>query len=160
MSVIRYTVTEEAGTTSFVGPGHAIKMLVAACAREPTTVRELLDYVRRYDAEFVSAVMRGLSVFDEHNIAGNTQMIERQIAQRPADSLPPFRVYNETTRAASSQPAQAGLIIFNLAARRIVQVQNSYSEIQRHDRGRVRESGKPTRTLYHYRLPSEWALVP
>lgn len=160
MSVIRYTVTEETGTTSFVGPGHAIKMLVAACAKEPKTLRELLEHVRRYDAEFVCSVMRGLSVFDEHNVSDNTLVIERQIAQRPSDSLPPFRVYNETTRAASSQPAQAGLIIFNLSARRIVQVQNSYSEIQRNDRGRVRESGKPTRTLYHYRLPSEWALVP
>ena len=160
MSLIRYTVTDELGTTSFVGPGHAIKMLVAACAREPKSLREMMEYARRYDAEFVSNVLRGLSVFDEHNVAENTQAIESQISHTDPDSLPPFRVYNETTRAASSQPAQAGLIIFNLTARRIVQVQNSYWEIQRHDRGRVRESGKPTRTLYHYRLPHEWALVP
>lgn len=160
MSRIRYTVTDENGTTSFVGPGHAIKMFVAACAKGPSTLRELLDIVRRYDAKFVGDVQAGLSVFDEHNMEGHTRVIDGQIAEVLPDELPPFRVYNETTRAASSQPAQAGLIIFNLPARRIVQVQNSYSEIQRSDRGRIRESGKPTRTLYHYRLPSEWALVP
>lgn len=160
MSLIRYTVTDDNGTASFVGPGHAIKMLVAACAKEPKNLREMLDYVRRYDADFVDGVTRGLSVFDEHNVAEDTHAIELQISQTDPDDLPPFRVYNEATRASSSRPAQAGLIIFNLKARRIVQVQNSYWEIQRSDRGRVRELGKPTRTLYHYRLPREWALVP
>jgi hypothetical protein len=160
VSLIRYTVTDENGTTSFVGPGHAIKMLVAACAKEPQTLRDMLESVRRYDADFVSNVLSGLSVFDEHNLAGETGRIEAQIAVTDPDALPPFRVFNEVTRAASSRPAQAGLIIFNLTARRIVQVQNSYWEIQRIDRGRIRESGRPTRTLYHYRLPSEWALVP
>lgn len=160
MSLVRYTVTDEDGTTSFVGPGHAIKMLVAACAREPRTLREMLENLKRYDEEFADSVQRGLSVFDEHNLKGHTTAIESQIEQVEPDNLPPFRVYNETTRAASSHPAQAGLIIFNLAARRIVQVQNSYWEIQRTDRGRIRASGKPTRALYHYRLPSEWALVP
>lgn len=160
MSRIRYTVTDEHGTTSFIGPGHAIKMLVAACTREPQDVRELLESVRKYDAKFATDVLNGLSVFDEHNIKGETASIETQIAETAPDDLPPFRVFNETTRAASSQPAQAGLIIFNLVARRIVQVQNSYWEIQRIDRGRIRESGKPTRSLYHYRLPQDWALVP
>lgn len=160
MSRIRYTVTDEHGTTSFIGPGHAIKMMVAACTREPQNVRELLESVRKYDAKFATDVLNGLSVFDEHNIKGETASIETQIAESAPDDLPPFRVFNEATRAASSQPAQAGLIIFNLVARRIVQVQNSYWEIQRIDRGRIRESGKPTRSLYHYRLPQEWALVP
>lgn len=160
MSRIRYTVTDDQGTTSFIGPGHAIKMFVAACAKEPSTLKEMLESVRRYDAAFVSDVLRGLSVFDEHNLAGETMSIEAQIEDTDPDELPPFRVFNEATRAASSHPAQAGLIIFNLAARRIVQVQNSYGEIQRSDRGRIRESGEPTKALYHYRLPSEWALVP
>ncbi len=160
MSRIRYTVTDDAGTASFIGPGHVLKMLVAACAKGPKSLREMLEHVRRYDAEFVDNVMHGLAVFDEHNVAGNTQAIDRLISRTDGDDLPPFRVYGETARAASSQPVQAGLIIFNLTARRIVQVQNSYSEIQRNDRGRIRESGRPTRALYHYRLPREWALVP
>ena len=160
VSRIRYTVTDADGTTSFVGPGHAIKMMVAACAREPNSLRDMLESVRTYDDKFVTDVLNGLSVFDEHNMSGSTEAIEAQIAEISPDELPPFRVFNETTRAASSHPAQAGLIIFNLAARRIVQVQNSYWEIQRTDRGRIRERGKPTKSLYHYRLPREWALVP
>lgn len=160
MARIRYTVTDGQGTASFVGPGHAIKMMVAACSREPETLRELLEHVRKYDAKFVSDVLNGLSVFDEHNVQDDTGNIESRIAESSPDELPPFRVFNETTRAASSQPAQAGLIIFNLTARRIVQVQNSYEEIQRSDRGRIRKSGEPTRSLYHYKLPQEWALVP
>jgi hypothetical protein len=157
---VRYTVTDSDGTTSFIGPGHAIKMMVAACAREPNSLRDLLERVRTYDDKFVTDVLNGLSVFDEHNMSGSTDAIEAQIAETAPDELPPFRVFNEMTRAASSHPAQAGLIIFNLAARRIVQVQNSYWEIQRTDRGRIRERGKPTKSLYHYRLPGEWSLVP
>jgi hypothetical protein len=160
VSRVRYTITDSEGTTSFVGPGHAIKMLVAACAKEPSSLREMLDRVRTFDDKLVTDILSGLAVFDEHNMRGVTGAIDSQIAENVPDELPPFRVFNETTRAASSHPAQAGLIIFNLAARRIVQVQNSYWEIQRTDRGRIRERGKPTRSLYHYRLPSEWALVP
>ncbi len=160
MTRIRYTVTDGETTTSFIGPGHVLKMMVAACARGPKSLRDMLSHVERYDAAFVRDVLNGLSVFDEHNIRGNTVAIERQIADLQPDDLPPFRVYNETTRAASTQPAQSGLIVFNLDARRIVQVQNSYSEILRVDRGRIRHNGEPTRSLYHYRLPGEWALVP
>lgn len=160
MSLVRYTVTDGNNTASFVGPGHLMKMLVASCAKEPSTVREMLENLRRYDADFARDVLGGLSVFDEHNIEGETNAIDRQIEGTEPDNLPPFRVYNEATRAASSQPAQAGLIIFNLAERRIVQVQNSYWEIQRRDRGRIRRSGEPTPVLYHYNLPTHWALVP
>lgn len=160
MTRIRYTVTDDQGTTSFVGPGHVMKMMVAACVHEPQTLRGMLEHVRKYDDRFVRDVLNGLSVFDEHNIIGDSAQIEEQIDRTSSDELPPFRVFNETTRAASSQPAQSGLIIFNLPARRIVQVQNSYSEILRKDRGRIRSSGRPTRTLYHYRLPQDWALVP
>lgn len=160
MTRIRYTVTDGESTTTFVGPGHVLKMMVAACAREPESLRDLLAHVERYDSIFVESVLNGLSVFDEHNVKGNTDAIERQIAERESDDLPPFRVYNEATRAASTQPAQAGLIVFNLNARRIVQVQNSYAEILRVDRGRKWQNGEPTQSLYHYRLPGEWALVP
>lgn len=160
MTRIRYTVTDGESTTSFIGPGHVLKMLVAACARGPKSLRDLLAHVERYDSDFVDSVLNGLAVFDEHNLRENTKEIESKIAGLKPDELPPFRVFNETTRAASTQPAQSGLIVFNLDARRIVQVQNSYSEILRVDRGRIRENGEPTRSLYHYRLPGEWALVP
>lgn len=157
---VRFTVAGEEGTTSFIGPAHAIKMLTAACAPGPRTVRELLDNARHYDADFVEAVRNGLDRFDEHNTRADTTEIDRQIAEKPSNELPPFRVLGEATHRAASQPGRIGLIIFNLKERRIVQVQNSYAEIQREDRGRIRRLGHPIRALYHYRLPGDWALVP
>jgi hypothetical protein len=160
MALIRFNITDRDGTASFLGPGHAIKMLVAACAGGARSASEMLELTRRYDDEFVAAVVNGLAVFDEHNLRDNTAAIENVFGALPAHDWPPFRVYNEETRRASMQPGRAGLIVFNLRARRIIQVQNSYAEIQRQDRGRVRAAGQPTRRLYHYRLPADWSLVP
>jgi hypothetical protein len=160
VGLIRFTVADSGGTTSFVGPGHSIKMLVAGCARGAETLDELLDRTRRYDEQFVSHIRNGLAVFDEHNVRDNTTSIEQTLCEKPPSEWPPFRVYNDVTRRASTQPGRAGLIVINLHAKRIIQVQNSYAEILRKDRGRVRLAGRPTRQLYHYDLPSEWALVP
>lgn len=159
-TLIRFTVTDGDTTTSFAGPGHAIKMLVAACAKGPSTVQELLEHTRPYDEHFATDVINGLAVFDEHNIRENTVSIEQKLEREQPDEWPPFRVYNDVTRRACTQPGRAGLIVINLAAKRIIQVQNSYAEIQRQDRGRIRSEGKPTRVLYHYDLPKDWALVP
>lgn len=160
MGLIRFTVADHHGTSSFLGPGHAIKMLVAACTVQPLTLGELLQRTRRYDDEFATSVMSGLSVFDEHNLAGNTAAIESVLVEKDSSEWPPFRVLNDVTRRASMEPGRAGLIVFNLNARRIIQVQNSYAEIQRRDRGRIRANGRPTRVLYHYDLPADWMLVP
>lgn len=160
MSKVRFTVADAEGTTSFVGPGHAIKMFVAACARGPKNLRDLLDLTRKYDEAFVESVQNGLAWFDEHNLRSDTRAIDRVISEQPAATLPPFRVYNEAARAAAGQPVGTGLIVFNLNSRRIIQVQNSYGEIRRTDRGRIRKGGRPIRLLYHYDLPNEWALLP
>ncbi|HUG14631.1 MAG TPA: hypothetical protein VMM78_06390 [Thermomicrobiales bacterium] len=160
MALIRFTVADLNGTTSFVGPGHAIKMLVAACATEPESLATLLAHTSRYDEQFVVNVQTGLAVFDEHNVREDTSAIEACFRSAPSADWPPFRVYNDPTRRASTQPCQAGLIVLNLKEKRIIQVQNSYAEIQREDRGRIRAFGKPTRALYHYALPRHWALVP
>lgn len=160
MDIIRFTVIDDAGTASFVGPCHAIKMLAAACSQYPRSVRQLLESTRRYDADFVTTVLSGLAVFDEHNTPENLQRFTAISDRREPASLPPFRVHDERTRRLSLAPAGTGLILFNLATRRIIQVQNSYSDVRRSDRGRVRENGRPTRTLYHYRLPDEWRIVP
>jgi hypothetical protein len=119
-----------------------------------------LELARRYDDQFVTSVLNGLAFFDEHNVPENTAAIELVFASSQPGDWPPFRIYNDATRRASTQPGQVGLIVINLNEKRIVQVQNSYSEIQRRDRGRIRASGRPTRTLYHYQLPNDWALVP
>ncbi len=158
--MIRFTVADDDGTVSFLGPAHAMKMLVAACARGAATLDELLSHTRRYDDQFSRKILDGLAVFDEHNSRENTGEIEAILAQRDPADWPPFRVYNDTTRRASTQPGRTGMIVFNLRSKRIVQVQNSYSEIQRRDRGRIREGGRPTRTLYYYDLPADWSIVP
>jgi hypothetical protein len=160
VSLIRFTIADPNGTTSFTGPGHAIKLLVAGCTKAPGTIKELLAASRQYDEDFVTEVLNGLSVFDEHNTPTNTAAIEKVLSETEPGDWPPFRVYNDVTRRASTQPARAGLIVINLGAKRIIQVQNSYAEIQRQDRGRIRASGKPTRILYHYDWPSEWSRVP
>jgi hypothetical protein len=157
---IRFTVIDRDGAISFVGPCHAIKMLVAACSRHPRTATELLEFTRPYDAVFVTDVMSGLTVFDEHNTPENPESFHAVISHRPAPSLPPFRVFDERTREASLTPVTAGLIVFNLTERRIIQVQNSYDEIRREDRGRIWRDGRATRALYRYHLPDEWSIVP
>ncbi len=160
MNIIRFTVIDRDGTISFVGPCHAIKMLVAACSRLPKTAAELLEFTRPYDASFVTDVMSGLTVFDEHNTPDNPRSFRGLMSERPAPSLPPFRVFDDRSREASLTPVKAGLIVFNLVARRIIQVQNSYDEIRREDRGRIRRDGRATRALYRYQLPVEWSIVP
>ncbi|MDP2662354.1 MAG: hypothetical protein Q8R28_16670, partial [Dehalococcoidia bacterium] len=64
------------------------------------------------------------------------------------------------TRQASLQPVKAGIIIFNLTSKRIVQVMNNYAEIRREGRGKVHDGERPTGQLYRYRLPGDWSLVP
>lgn len=160
VEVIRFTIVAKQGITSFVGPCHAIKMLVAACGRQPRTIGELLEAARPYDDHFVTGVRSGLAVFDEHNTPENLAEFRVTVATTAPNKLPPFRVLDEATRRASLEPAGTGLILINLDARRIIQVQNSYADIQRSDRGRIRQNGKPTHALYHYRLPDEWAIIP
>ena len=160
MDIIRFTVIDEAGTASFIGPCHAIKMLVAGCSQHPQSLRQLLESTRRYDADFVTTVLSGLAVFDEHNTRENVATFTGISNQLEPAELPPFRVFDDHTRRLSLAPVGTGLILFNLTTRRIIQVQNSYAEVLRVDRGRVRENGRPTRILYHYRLPDEWRIVP
>lgn len=86
--------------------------------------------------------------------------IQRDIAARAEAYHPVFRVTDAQTREKSQEPAGAGLIIFNLKAKRIIQVQNSFSHLRTSDRGRYHEDGRPTERLYFYRLPSDWSIVP
>jgi hypothetical protein len=156
----RYTVVDSDGTVSFNGPAHILKMLVAACAEGARTVMELLDHLEPYDEQAADYVRHGLRRFDEHNVADETDHFDRLLAELPPAELPPFRVYDDASQQAASRPGRLGLVIFNLAERRIVQVQNSYAEIERRDRGRIRRAGKPQRRYYSYELPGEWSLVP
>lgn len=85
---------------------------------------------------------------------------QRQLRGAALARHPVLRVLDDETRRESLEPASVGLVIFNLPAKRIIQVQNSYGVLKRSDRGRYFENGQPTERLYFYRLPSEWSLLP
>ena len=160
VSVMRFTVVDPAGALSFVGPAHTLKMLAAACCRRPADSKALLRHAGEYDSLFAGGVLAGLAVFDEHNTLDDTSQIRGCLDGAGPDEIPPFRVVDEATRRWSLQPARAGLVVINLPARRIIQVQNSYGELLRRGLGRIRENGRPTARLYRYELPPEWAILP
>lgn len=160
VSVIRFTVVDAEGMTSFVGPCHVIKMLVAACSRNPSTTHELLEYTKPYDESFVDEVRSGLSVFDEHNTREDIDAFNGWVDELSNRQLPPFRIFNEQMRQVSLKPADTGLLLLNLKEQRIVQVQNSYHDVLRKDRGRVRRQGEPIPIMYQYSLPDDWQIVP
>ncbi len=157
---MRFNVIDASGTVSFVAPCHALKVITAACAKNPSTFEQLLDYTERYDPQLKQFVLSGLAVFDEHNTETSSEAIRAALATSRPESTPPFRIIDGSTREASLEPIKAGLVIFNLAAKRIIQVQNHYANVERQDRGRVRENGEPTKRLYRYKLPDDWTLVP
>ena len=160
MDLMRFNVIDARGTVSFVAPCHTLKVLTAACAQNPATLEELLAYADPYDPQLGAYVLDGLAVFDEHNTAQNSDAIRSALLNVPSDKTPPFRVTDAVTREASLTPVRTGLVIYNLLAKRIIQVQNSYANVERQDRGRVRENGLPTNKLYRYKLPDDWRLLP
>jgi hypothetical protein len=164
MFVMRFTVIDDRGTVSFVAPCNALKALVAACSKAHSDLEGLLSASNRYDNELKDYVLNGLAMFDEHNGDSNYGDIHFAIdhadEQRSHHQIPAFRVVDDTTRKASLQPVKAGLVLFNLKERRIIQVQNTYADVKRRDRGRIHEDGVPTQRLYHYELPREWQIVP
>jgi len=93
-------------------------------------------------------------------VEGHYETIHRALNQLPSHRQPVFRVIDDVTREASLRPVKAGAIIFNLQAKRIVQIVNSYREIRRSGSGRIFDGISHTDRVYRYRLPQEWALVP
>lgn len=85
---------------------------------------------------------------------------QRQLRGVALSRHPVLRVLDDETQRESLEPVKIGLVIFNLPAKRIIQVQNSYGVLKRSDRGRYFENGQPTERLYFYRLPSDWSLLP
>lgn len=160
MNVLRCTVIDKMGGVSFLTHGDALPALVKACASNPTTVQAFLTAAEPYYHDIADYVQAGIAVFDEHNTRGRYDEIHKALTTRPRHSQPTFRIVDDLTREASLRPVKAGLVIFNLKARRIVQMVNSYREIQRTGRGRVFDGSALTDEAFNYRLPSDWALVP
>lgn len=160
VNLFRFNVVDPSGTISFTGPAHGLKVLAAACSKGPATIGDLFDLAQRYDPEWIADIRLGLSVFDEHNIGTLTESYAPHVLSTDDAQHRPFRVVDAVTRNRSNQPARLGLVVVNLDAQRIIQVQNSYGELPRKGRGRIRNGGKPTRSMYHYELPEAWSIVP
>ncbi len=160
VSLMRFTVIDGDGTTSFVAPGHALKMLTAACSRQPADHRALLGMAEEYDPRLAGNILRELARFDAEQAGAEPVSMASRASNGEAEAELPFRVIDDATRRRSLEPARAGLVVFNLPAKRIVQIQNSYGDLQRKDRGRLRRDGRPVRAYYSYELPPDWSIVP
>ncbi len=160
MNLIRCTVIDKDGAVSFIAHPDALPALVAACATNPTTLDELLERVEPYYRNLREYVLSGLAIFDEHNSPDDLSAIREALSRTPPHEHPVFRVMDEVTREASLQPVKAGAVIFNLRAKRIVQIINTYREIKRTGYARFFDGNAFTRKVFRYRLPEEWALVP
>ncbi|HEX2986927.1 MAG TPA: hypothetical protein VHS06_01995 [Chloroflexota bacterium] len=160
MNIMRYTVIDDRGTVSFVADCDALLPMVAGCARDPKSVEELLAIVDEYDSGIEEKVTCSLAIFDEMNTADNHESIHKALDFCRPHELPAFRVLDDRTREASLTPVHAGVVVFNLPARRIVQIQNSYEEIQRRARRKAAKPATPERGVVKYELPDYWSLVP
>jgi len=156
---MRFTVVDPSGTVSFIGPDQALPALVAACAKNPTTLQELLEHVRPFVPELPERVLSGLAVFDERNSPENLREIHAAFEVVRREQVPVFRVLDARTREVSLNPVAAGVVLFNLVAKRIVQIHNTYAQIQRSGRVRTARGEQPVRVV-EYELPPEWTLVP
>ena len=160
MNVLRCTVIDKQGAVSFITHGDALPALVAACASNPQTVEEFLERAEPYYHNLSEYILSGLAVFDEHNTEGHYEAIHKAVTTLPRYRQPVFRVVDDLTREASLRPVKAGAVIFNLRAKRIVQLVNSYREIRRSGHGHIFDGRSHTGAIFRYRLPEEWALVP
>lgn len=160
MNIMRYTIIDRAGTVSFVASCDALLPLVAGCANDPQSLESLLAHADEYLAGIMDMVLSGLAVFDEHNSPENHEAIDEAIRHFKPHELPAFRVLDDRTRQASLTPVHAGVVVFNLTAKRIVQIQNSFSEIRRKGRAMATQPTRPDRKLIKYELPPYWSLLP
>lgn len=158
MNRYRFNIIDPAGVVSFLGPRHGSKMIAAACGANHTSLDGVLTYIHSLDEVWAREIERGLEDFDATRRPGGTN------DYRDPDSWHnwqrPFRVVDRVSRQASMKPGPLGLLVINLKEHRIVEVDNRSISLRRTDRGRVRRNGKPTKMLFRYRLPSEWAIVP
>jgi hypothetical protein len=160
MNVMRFTIVDSSGTVSFVAPCDALPALVRACAANPEHLDGLLGEADSYFAGLGDMVQNGLAIFDERNTEEHPEAIREAFEFCEPYEQPVFRVVDEVTREASLQPVKAGAVLFNLNARRIVQLQNSYLDIKTPGWAHAHDRLGSTQRMYVYRVPREWAVVP
>jgi hypothetical protein len=153
-------VIDDSGGVSFLSHGDALPALVKACADNPPDLLAFLGATEPFYHNITDYVLSGVAVFDEHNMGGRYDAAHKVLTTLPRHKQPVFRIVDDLTREASLRPVKAGLVIFNLKERRIVQMVNSYREIRRTGRARVFDGSSLTEESFSYRLPADWALVP
>ena len=157
---MRLTVVDAVGTVSFVAHASAVVALTAACSQNPTTLRDLLDASEHYDRGLRATVLSGLAVFDEHNLPDDLSDIHSQLETVPARQTPVFRVLDVVTREASLTPVRTGVVLFNLPARRIVQIQNTYEPLAQSGEVNYHNGRFLSVRLLPYQLSPDWMIVP
>ncbi len=137
-----------------------LQQLLAGNDNRPATGRAS-DYFGSGEVEEPVEGVSGGELEPVTNIS-YSELLEKQARLSGAylSRHPVLRVLDDRTRQESLEPVRIGLVIFNLPARRIIQVQNTYGILKRSDRGRYFEDGQPTERLYFYRLPDSWSLLP
>lgn len=158
--LMRFNLVDDTGILSFLAPGHVLKALTAICSRDARQQRDVIAMLAEFDDEVARSLRQGLSVFDEHWTASDDPTSAAWLDTVDLAGDTPFRVVDERTRAASLTAGSLGLVVVNLASRRIVQLENRYGELLRSDKGRLRRGGKAVPVLYRFSLPSAWSIVP
>lgn len=155
---MRFTIVDPGGTVSFIGDGFLMLPLVAACASNPSSLRELLSNADRIDRRLRFRVLAGLAVFDEHNVDGDYASIHQALSGDGDE--PVFRVVDPVTRQRSLEPTRTGLILFNLKDRRIVQMLNHFYAVEREGEVHLHNGSRYSRRTVPYSLPESWSIVP
>ncbi len=157
---IRLTVVDAEGTVSFIAHASAVVALAAACASDPTTLRELLDASTRFDKSLRDKVLNGLAVFDEHNLPDDLSAIHHQLETLAPRNTPVFRVLDPITREASLRPVRSGVVLYNLPAKRIVQIENTYEPLAPSGEVNYHNGKFLSIRLVPYKLSPDWTIVP
>ena len=157
---IRLTIVDSEGTVSFIAHASAAVALAAACASDPTSLRELLDASTRFDRALRGKVLNGLAVFDEHNLPDDLSAIHQQLEALAPRNTPVFRVLDPITREASLRPVRSGVVLYNLPARRIVQIENTYEPLAPSGEVNYHNGKFLSIRLVPYKLSPDWTIVP
>jgi hypothetical protein len=157
---MRMTVVDNTGTVSFVAHSSAAHALTAACAEDPASLDDLLAATQKYDRALRGRVLEGLEVFDRHNRSDNLAIIHGLLATLPPRDVPVFRVLDAITRQASLDSVRAGIILYNLIDKRIVQIENTYEPLARQGEVNYHNGKFLSIRQLAYRLPPHWSIVP